>query len=83
MRLLVSTASALLLIALSVSAQPPPAPRTLRVDYFHTGNTKQELFSLDEAVIEPAAWPGTTAAEDGLGYGTYAFDVRDARRALL
>jgi hypothetical protein len=83
MRLLVSTASALLLVALGVSAQPPAPPRTLRVDYFHTGNTKQELFSLDEAVIEPAPWPGTTAAEDGLGYGTYAFDVRDARRALL
>ena len=83
MRLLVSTASALLLVVLGVSAQPPAPPRTLRVDYFHTGNTKQELFSLDEAVIEPAPWPGTTTAEDGLGYGTYAFDVRDARRALL
>jgi hypothetical protein len=34
-------------------------------------------------VIEPAPWAGTTTAADGLGYGTYAFDVRDARRALL
>ena len=82
MRLLGSIAS-ILLLAVYLSAQPPAPLRTLRVDYFHTGNTKQELFSLDEAVIEPAPWPGTTAADDGLGYGTYAFDVRDARRTLL
>ena len=82
MRLLASTASVLLL-TLYVSAQPPPVPRTMRVDYFHTGNTKQELFSLDEAVIEPAPWPGTTAADDGLDYGTYAFEVRDAARRTL
>ena len=81
-RRLASTASILLLV-LYLFAQPPPVPRTLRVDYFHTGNTKQELFSLDEAVIEPAPWPGTTAAEDGLRYGTYGFDVRDAARRTL
>mgnify|MGYP000869255686 CR=1 FL=1 len=28
-------------------------PMTMRVDYFHTGNATQELFSLDEVVIEP------------------------------
>ena len=82
MRLLASTAN-ILLLAVAMSAQPPAVSRTMRVDYFHTGNTKQELFSLDEAVIEPAPWPGTTAAEDGLGYGTYAFDVRDAARRTL
>src|SRR5688500_6720968 len=82
MRLLASTASVLLL-TLYVSAQPPPVPRTMRVDYFHTGNTKQQLSSPDEAVSEPAPWPGTTTAADGLDYGTYAFEVRDAARRTL
>src|ERR1700751_3628355 len=27
-------------------------PRTMRVDYFHTGNDKQEWFSLDRVVME-------------------------------
>ena len=47
-----------LLAAITAVAQAPPAPgavRTMRVDYFHTGDAKQELFSFDEAVVEPAA----------------------------
>lgn len=56
----------------------------MRVDYFHTGNTTQELFSLDEAVVEPAAWPGpANAAADPLNYGAYGFDVRDAASKQL
>ena len=37
---------------------PPPTgvARTMRVDYFHTGDAKTEVFSFDEAVIEPAVW---------------------------
>src|SRR5262245_66122064 len=34
------------------------APRTMRLDYYHSGNTSQELFSLDRIVLEPLAWPG-------------------------
>ncbi len=56
----------------------------MRVDYFHTGNSTQELFSLDEAVVEPAAWPGpANAAADPLNYGAYGFDVRDAASKQL
>ena len=29
------------------------APATMRVDYFHTGDAKHEVFSLDRVVIEP------------------------------
>ena len=80
-RLLVLTLIALM-IAVVDAAQAPPAPgavRTMRVDYFHTGDAKQELFSFDEAVIEPAAWSGHPArAADVLNYGAYGFDVRDA-----
>ena len=31
-------------------AAAAPSARTMRVDYFHTGNTTQELFSLDQVV---------------------------------
>ena len=71
-----------LLAAAAAAAQAPPSPgavRTMRVDYFHTGDAKQELFSFDEAVVEPAAWSGHPArAADPLNYGAYGFDVRDA-----
>ena len=30
----------------------------MRVDYYHTGNAKQERFSLDRVVVEPLPWPG-------------------------
>jgi hypothetical protein len=76
-----------LLAAVASSAQAPPAPgvvRTMRVDYFHTGDAKQEIFSFDEAVVEPSAWSGHTGhALDSLRYGAYGFDVRDAATKTL
>jgi len=30
------------------------APQTMRLDYYHTGNSSQELFSIDRVVIEPS-----------------------------
>ena len=30
----------------------------MRLDYYHTGNAKQEMFSVDRVVIEPLEWPG-------------------------
>ena len=45
----------LLLAAATASAAPP---RTMRVDYFHTGNASGEVFSLDRVVLEPLPWPG-------------------------
>jgi len=81
-------------LAASCSSSPPPAPtpapaatngpRTLRVDYFHTGSSTQELFSLDEVVVEPAPWPGHVGRrEDAMRYGAYGFDVRDAATSDL
>ena len=29
------------------------APATMRVDFFHTGNSETEIFSLEQVVIEP------------------------------
>jgi hypothetical protein len=54
------------------------APRTMRLDYYHSGNATQELFSLDRIVVEPLAWPGNPRkAIDETNLGKYLFEVRD------
>jgi hypothetical protein len=53
-------------------------PRTLRVDYYHTGNSREEWFSLDRVVLEPLAWPGNLSkAIDESQLGNYLFEVRE------
>jgi hypothetical protein len=85
MRVLAVACLAIASIATFGASQAPTVARTMRVDYFHTGNTTQELFSLDEVVVEPTAWAGPVGrAADPLNYGAYGFDVRDAAtKALL
>lgn len=54
------------------------APRTLRVDYYHTGNSHEEWFSLDRVVLEPLDWPGNpNKAIDESQLGNYLFEVRE------
>ena len=54
------------------------APKTLRVDYHHTGGLGTEIFSLDRVVIEPLSWPGhPDGAIDDTGWGAYRFRVFD------
>jgi hypothetical protein len=56
------------------------APRTLRVDYFHTGNASEEHFSLDRVTLEPLPWPGAPGKSlDPTNLGRYFFEVRDAK----
>jgi hypothetical protein len=51
---------------------------TMRVDYYHTGNEKQEHFSLDRVVVEPLAWPGSPSKSiDTTERGKYFFEVVD------
>ena len=53
-------------------------PRTMRVDYYHTGNSSSEVFSLDQVVVEPLPWPGNLSrAIDDTNLGKYLFEVRD------
>ena len=53
-------------------------PRTMRLDYYHTGNTTQELFALDRVVLEPLPWPGNPRRPlDDLDLGAYFFEVAD------
>src|SRR6266481_861444 len=70
--------SALALLLLSVATQAAPA--TMRLDYFHTGDAKQELFSVDRIVSEPLPWPGDlNKAIDDTNLGKYFFEVRDEK----
>lgn len=51
---------------------------TMRLDYFHTGNSKQEFFSVDEVVIEPHPWAGNPNQPfDTVPRGKYLFEVLD------
>jgi hypothetical protein len=54
------------------------APRTMRVDYDHTGNATEERFSLDRVVVEPLEWPGNPVRPlDDTNLGKYFFEVAD------
>lgn len=58
------------------------APRTMRVDYYHSGNSKTETFSLERVVLEPLAWPGSMSERariDRTNFGKYFFEVRDQK----
>lgn len=59
-------------------------PRTMRLDYYHTGNTTQEMFSVDRVVIEPLPWPGSMSQTiDNTNLGLYFFEVRDKATGKL
>jgi hypothetical protein len=71
---------AALALFLYVVASAAPAPRTMRLDYFHTGDATHELFSVDRVVLEPLPWPGNPARViDETNLGKYFFEVRDAK----
>ncbi|MBZ5721247.1 MAG: IgA Peptidase M64 [Acidobacteriia bacterium] len=60
------------------------APATMRLDYYHTGNATQEMFSLDRVVIEPLPWPVDPAkAIDDSNLGNYLFEVHDQATGRL
>src|SRR5215475_2600191 len=74
-RIIIITTLSLLAAAPSAFA----APASMRVDYYHTGNDKEERFSLDRIVIEPLPWPGNVARSiDKTNLGKYFFEVVDA-----
>jgi hypothetical protein len=60
-------------------------PQTMRVDYYHTGNATQEVFSVDRVLIEPLPWPGNLSQTiDKSNYGKYFFEIRDQKtKAVL
>lgn len=51
--------------------------RTMRVDYFHTGSSTDEIISLDR-VVSDGPWAGSrTRLIDDTNMGKYLFEVRD------
>ena len=63
---------------LSLCATAEAATSTMRLDYYHTGNATQEMFSVDRVVIEPLPWPGNPQKNiDETNLGKYLFEVRD------
>ncbi|HEV8371315.1 MAG TPA: IgA Peptidase M64 [Pyrinomonadaceae bacterium] len=53
---------------------------TMRLDYYHSGNSAREIFSADRVVIEPLPWPGDLSqAIDKSNLGKYFFEVRDQK----
>jgi hypothetical protein len=71
------TVSALVLVL--VSAAGAAAQGTMRVDYYHTGNDREERFSLDRVLVEPLPWPGNPARTlDNTNRGKYLFAVVDS-----
>ena len=60
------------------------APRTLRVDYYHTGNAREQWFSQDRIVLEALEWPGNpNHAIDESQLGNYLFEVREKNSGRL
>ena len=74
------TLVAILILASSVFG----ATQTMRLDYYHSGDAAQEIFSVDRIVIEPLPWPGSPAQNiDDSNMGKYLFEVRDAASKQL
>jgi hypothetical protein len=71
-------ATTMLAAATAASAEPP---RTMRLDYYHTGTATEERFSLDRVVIEPLPWAGGRPI-DGTNLGKYFFEVIDRKTNL-
>jgi hypothetical protein len=73
----ISIILAILIFASSILAA---APNTMRVDYYHTGDAKSEIFSIDRVLIEPLPWPGNlNKSIDDTNLGKYFFEVADAQ----
>jgi hypothetical protein len=71
--------SLIALAVLTLNAAAASAAQTMRVDYYHTGNNKEERFSLDRIVVEPLPWPGNPSRPlDDTNLGKYFFEVVDA-----
>jgi hypothetical protein len=66
--------------ALAAAAQ---SPRTMRLDYVHTGTASEEQFALDGVVVE-GEWPGNPDRMiDHTNLGKYYFEVIDRKTNRL
>ncbi len=73
-----------LLISLATILCLAAPPRTLRLDYGHTGDATGERFGVDRVVLEPLPWPGDLSkAVDTSNLGKYCFEVTDKTTGKL
>ena len=73
-----------LAILLPVFSLETFAVETMRLDFYHSGNAAQELFSVERVVIEPLPWAGNPRrAIDESNLGKYLFEVRDQKTNRL
>lgn len=85
---MLSLAVSLVLGAVAAQAAPaavqsPSVPRTMRVDYVHSGKTGEERFALDGIALE-GSWPGPAdGALDESGLGKYKVQVREEGGRVL
>jgi len=57
--------------------------KTMRFDYFHTGTSKEEIFSPDR-IVSDGPWPGSkTILIDPLELGLYLFEIADKESNVL
>ena len=70
-----------LILALIAAAPAAPAadarPKTLRLEYIHSGTAEQERFAL-HAIAREGDWPGPLGVED-TSLGKYRVEVKDAK----
>lgn len=70
--------SVLLLSSTLFAQARSSAPRTMRVDYYHSGNATSEIFGQKAVVIEPLPWPGNPRKPlDDSNLGKYFFEVKE------
>jgi hypothetical protein len=73
-----------LVILLAFFSPATFAVETMRLDFYHTGNAAQELFSVDRVVVEPLQWAGNPRRPvDESNLGKYLFEVRDQKTNRL
>ncbi len=67
----------MLLAAFVLAASQADVPRTMRLDYVHSGNAREERFAADGVALE-GPWPGRPdRAIDDTNFGKYLFEVID------
>ncbi len=57
--------------------------KTMRVDYFHTGNFEEEHFAIDR-ILNDGVWAGSkTILTDQLNLGLYFFEIQDKETSTV
>ncbi|MBT8099595.1 MAG: peptidase M64, partial [Gammaproteobacteria bacterium] len=56
MKILIGSVLSMLLTGCATAGAE--TPKTMRIDYVHSGNHETEMFSLDQLLIEPLPWTG-------------------------